>query len=361
MIKSWLFDFCAPPEDLASTLSEHERCAAAYRWYMDLWTRAEQLGFEGIFFSEHHFVQGRLSPSPNLLIAAVAQRTRTLRLGVMGLVLPLYEPWRVAEELGMLDHLTQGRLEIGFSSGSGPMEYRAVGIAGDEVRPRFSEQLDILDAALTQPQFSHEGKFWKFNKLSTWPRPLQQPLPPRWITVLSTQTAEMAAQRGYKVCTAFLGLDEVKRIFAAYRSAAGDKGQAASSDQLALRRMIYVADDDSEGVEVARAAVARWRMFMASAPPAKAGATAALPNAHKGAVPDAPSNQGSQLGPAISDEEAIGGSPKRVAEQIVEQCRAVGAAHMLGYTFGPLSQRQIERNYELWREVIPVLRKAAIA
>lgn len=361
MIKPWVFDFCSPPEDLAGTASEHERCAAAFNWYMNLWTRAEKIGFEGIFFSEHHFVQGRLSPSPNLLIAALAQRTQTLRLGVMGLVLPLYEPWRVAEELNMLDHLSQGRLEIGVGSGSGPMEYRAVGIPGDEIRPRFSEALDILDAALTQPQFSHQGRFWNFKELSISPRPLQQPLPPRWITALSTQTAEMAAQRGYKVCTAFFSLDEVKRLFEAYRSAAAEKGHAASSDQLALRRMIYVADDDSEGVEVARAAMARWRIFMPSPPSqAKAGATAEMPNAHKGAVPDAPLYKGPQHGPAISDEEAIGGSPQRVAEQIIEQCRAVGAAHMLGYTFGPLSQRQVERNYELWRQVIPVLRKATI-
>src|SRR5262249_56095689 len=84
--------------------------------YLDLWVRDEALGFEGIFFSEHHFGRS-YSPSPNLLIAALAARTRTLRLGVMGIVLPYYHPARVVEEIGMLDHLTGGRLENGTAIG----------------------------------------------------------------------------------------------------------------------------------------------------------------------------------------------------------------------------------------------------
>lgn len=361
MIKPWIFDFFTLPEENDGQ-SEAERCAAAYAWYLDLWTRAEPIGFEGIFFSEHHFVPGRLSPSPNLLIAAVAQRTTTLRLGAMGQVLPLYEPWRVAEELSMLDHLSQGRLEIGLSSGSGPMEFRAVGMLSEEIRPRFSEALDILDAALTQPQFSHEGKFWKLNKLAISPRPLQQPLPPRWITGLSTQTAAMAAERGYKLCTAFFSIADIKPIFEAYRTTAANGGKTAGSDRLGLRRMIFISDNDSEGRDIARAAVNKWRSIMSGPPPAKTGAAAHMPNAHKAMVPDAPHAQqkGAQHGQAIGDEEAIGGSPSAVAEQIIEQCRAVGAGHMLGYTFGGLSKLQIERSYELWRQVIPVLRKAKI-
>ena len=72
--------------------------------------RDETLGLEGIFFSEHHF--GRpYSASPNLLIAAIASRTKKLRLGVMGVVLPYYHPARVVEEIGMLDQLTGGRLK----------------------------------------------------------------------------------------------------------------------------------------------------------------------------------------------------------------------------------------------------------
>src|SRR5450631_2594309 len=95
MIRPWLFEFFPAFEGNSP--------AGDYAWYLDQWVRTEAAGFEGIFFSEHHFRPRLYSPSPNLLIAAVAPLTRTLRLGIMGSVVPLYEPWRLAEEYGMLD------------------------------------------------------------------------------------------------------------------------------------------------------------------------------------------------------------------------------------------------------------------
>ena len=87
-------------------MRREKRSADHFRWHLDLWRRAEALGFEGIFFSEHHFGL-TFSPSPNLLIALWRRVTKNLRLGVMGIVLPYYQPWRVVEEIGMLDHLTE--------------------------------------------------------------------------------------------------------------------------------------------------------------------------------------------------------------------------------------------------------------
>src|SRR5262245_18661504 len=122
---------------------------AAYNEGNTFWLEAERLGFEGIFFSEHHFGLS-LSPSPNLLIASIARQTTRLRLGTMGLVVPFYQPWRVLEELVMLDHLTGGRLEIGFAAGV-PQELAKVGLGMEEARERFNEALEILDAALANP------------------------------------------------------------------------------------------------------------------------------------------------------------------------------------------------------------------
>ena len=116
--------------------------------YLDLWARDEALGFEGIFFSEHHF-GGSFSASPNLLIAAVAQRTRRLRLGVMGVVLPYYHPARVVEEIGLLDHLTGGRLEVGTAVGV-PQELARLGMTMEEARERSDEIIDVIDAALAK-------------------------------------------------------------------------------------------------------------------------------------------------------------------------------------------------------------------
>src|SRR3974377_2060552 len=106
MIKPRLFEFL-PELGSPSVEPNAQDVAALFGRYLDLWVRDEALGFEGIFFSEHHFGRS-YSPSPNLLIAALGPRTKRLRLGVMGVVLPYYHPARVVEEIGMLDHLTGG-------------------------------------------------------------------------------------------------------------------------------------------------------------------------------------------------------------------------------------------------------------
>ena len=121
MIKPWLFEFL-PELGSPSVEPDPRDVTALFARYLDLWVRDEALGFEGIFFSEHHFGRS-YSASPNLLIAALASRTKTLRLGIMGVVLPYYHPTRVVEEIGMLDHLTGGRLEIGTALGV-PQELR---------------------------------------------------------------------------------------------------------------------------------------------------------------------------------------------------------------------------------------------
>jgi len=351
MIKPWIFEFCtafAPP---AGESYDAADCERDFAWYLEQWVQAEASGFEGIFFSEHHFVPGRFSPSPNLLIAAVATRTRTLRLGTMGNVVPLYEPWRLAEEYAMLDQLSGGRLEIGLASGSGPMEFRAIGMSGDTLRERFAESLEVIDAALTQPEFSHHGRHWQLDNFRIAPRPRQQPAPPRWMTGLSVPTATLAASRGYKFSTGFIGLDAVSTIFAAHRQTARAAGFAAGPGQLGLRRMVYLDDQGSRGAQLVRAALDRLRAIMRGLAPA--------PNAAAGAVADAPSPRHGV--PEVADEECIGGTPAQVAEQIIDQCRRCGAGHFMTYAPGLITREEAGRSLQLWAEVIPLLRRAEVS
>jgi alkanesulfonate monooxygenase SsuD/methylene tetrahydromethanopterin reductase-like flavin-dependent oxidoreductase (luciferase family) len=126
MIRSWIFEFF--PELSGQEHRSNTKLVSAYfDRYLKIWQRDEALGYEGIFFSEHHF-GGAYGASPNLLIASTAMLTRTLRLGVMGVVTPYYHPWRIFEEIAMLDHLTNGRLEIGTAVGI-PQEMAQVGIS----------------------------------------------------------------------------------------------------------------------------------------------------------------------------------------------------------------------------------------
>ena len=225
MIKPWIFEFFPAPREPGAT-DDPQRSADYFNWYLDLWPRAEPLGYEGIFFSEHHFGHA-YSPAPNLLIAQVALQTRTIRLGVMGLVLPYHQPWKVVEEIGMLDHLTQGRLEIGTAAGI-PQEMAQVGLSVAEARERNDEAIEIMDAALSEPVISHHGKYWRFTDLRLVPRPLQRPFPPKWVTVISEDSARRAARRGAKICTGFHPTERVRSIFDAYRDEAHRVGTASN-------------------------------------------------------------------------------------------------------------------------------------
>jgi Luciferase-like monooxygenase len=221
VIKPWVFEFFPAPREPGAT-TDPQRSADYFNWYLDLWPRAERLGYEGIFFSEHHFGPA-YSPAPNLLIAQIALKTRTIRLGVMGLVLPYHQPWKIVEEIGMLDHLTQGRLEIGTAAGI-PQEMARVGMSVEEARERNDEASDILDAFLAGPVVTHHGKYWHFDELRLVPRPIQRPAPPLWVTVVSEDSARKAARRGAKICTGFHPLDRVASIFDAYRDEAARVG-----------------------------------------------------------------------------------------------------------------------------------------
>src|SRR5690349_9205865 len=246
MIKPWIFEFLYAPGALGEQVGP-ETATAVFATGVALWQRIDQLGFEGIFFSEHHFGLS-YSPSPNLLIASIARSTERLRLGTMGMVLPLYQPWRVLEEIGMLDHLTGGRLEIGCASGV-PQELIQIGIAAEENRERFNEALAILDAWLDQPVISHHGRYYNFDNLRIVPRPLQQPSPPKWTTVVSSASAIKSAGRRSKICTAFESVARVREIFDAYRREADRLGIACGPEELAIRRSISIAPSEAEARE----------------------------------------------------------------------------------------------------------------
>jgi alkanesulfonate monooxygenase SsuD/methylene tetrahydromethanopterin reductase-like flavin-dependent oxidoreductase (luciferase family) len=344
LIKPWTFEFFHVP-GARNEDATPEVVSAHFDWYVKLWEHAEELGFEGIFFGEHHFGPG-FAPSPNLLIATLAQRTTTLRLGVMGVVTQYYEPWRIVEEIAMLDHLSHGRAELGTASGI-PQEMAQIGLSLEEAAVRNAEAIEIIDDALHNSFITHHGKFWNFDELHVVPRPLQQPCPPVWVPVISIESAEKAARRGAKICTGFHGMGRVRQIFDAYRAEAERSGFPAGPDQLAIRRRVDIARDESEALEASRASKESQAISLRAD---------VRVTAHE--VPDMP---GITHNFTLSDDEYIGGEPEGVAEQIIEQCSAAGAGHFLAMMPWATSYERIETAYELFGcEVIPRLRKADI-
>ncbi|MGZ4722960.1 MAG: LLM class flavin-dependent oxidoreductase [Ilumatobacteraceae bacterium] len=339
MIKPWLFEFFHQPVDVAAR-ADPQAVHDHFRWYVDLWTRADARAFEGIFFSEHHF-GAAYSPSPNLLISHVAARTSRLRLGVLGSVTPYTTPWRIVEEIAMLDHLTDGRLEIGVVSGI-PPELAVVGIAADVAAARHAEIIDVLDAALKDAVISHHGTHWNFDDLEILPRCLQQPSPPLWTAVRSAGSAEKAGRRGWKACGGFLSAKELGEVFDAYRQGANESGNPQGPEQIAVRRMVTFVEKPSEQ----REAVHRAKRALLDVLHASAGS---LPP--WAALLDRPDESIA----ALSDEEFVSGTPQQVAEQLIEQCQVIGAGHLL-VAFSECDYDRLEQSHELFSsEVAPLL------
>jgi alkanesulfonate monooxygenase SsuD/methylene tetrahydromethanopterin reductase-like flavin-dependent oxidoreductase (luciferase family) len=205
--------------------------------------------------------------------------------------------------------------------------------------------LDILDAWLAEPVISHQGRYYNFDKVRIVPRPLQQPAPPKWTTVVSPASAIKSAGRGSKICTAFDSVARIKEIFDAYRAEADRTGFACGPDHLAIRRNITVAANEAEAQEASHMAREMTRKVTAGDPRMKAGSSSLL---------DA------KTGIALHDDEFIAGTPSQVAEQIIAQCRATGAGHMLGILGRAVDERRIQAVELFGEQVIPILRKAEI-
>ena len=205
---------------------------------------AEELGFEWVSFSEHHY-SGRIATgTPAVMAAAVAERCRRVKIALLGPLLPLNNPVRAAEELALLDNLTNGRLVMGFLRGT-PNEDQVYGVNPAEGRGRMLESMDLILKALTEPQpFAWEGRYYRFRTVAVWPRPVQQPFPPALVATRSDDAVQYAAAHRLGLGVSFLPVDEVGAITDKYRDWCAAAGWQPRSDQLVFRGSIYLAETD---------------------------------------------------------------------------------------------------------------------
>ncbi len=159
-----------------------------WREALELTQLAERLGFTNVRTVEHYFLSyGGYSPDPLVFLSAAAAVTRTMRL-VTGAVLPVFNnPLKLAGQIGMVDAISGGRLEVGFARAFLPHEFARFGISMDESRARFDEGLEQVRRLLEEEQVTVRGRFHSFENATSLPRPTQKPRPPFWIAALSTK------------------------------------------------------------------------------------------------------------------------------------------------------------------------------
>jgi alkanesulfonate monooxygenase SsuD/methylene tetrahydromethanopterin reductase-like flavin-dependent oxidoreductase (luciferase family) len=370
MYKVWCCEFNRLPN---GELDDHLDPEIVQQTFDDMLTRMSSLdnkGFEGVFFAEHHFLK-TLMPAPNLIIAALAQRTQQLKLGVLGNVLPFFQPWRLAEELGVLDYLTGGRLEIGVASGV-PFEYDYVNIDAADVRPMYAEVLDILDLASKSEYVTYEGKYYQYSGVPVMPRLRPEVRSRKWMTLYSIATAQNAAVRGYNICSAYQSVENARKVTDAYFAKGEEIGVALSEDNVGIRRQVNICATDAEAEERHPALLARARQLSAEI----FQAALARHDAAQGKEVDegvkqtgivdaaSPTQQGLKV-PTDNlvsfEDEYVFGSPETVAEKIIHQCRGIGANHFIAYHSPALDRPAVKALYdEHWPKVIEILAKANV-
>lgn len=205
---------------------------------------AEQVGFDSVFVPEHHMMPDGYLPAPPVLLAAIAARTRRIRLGTSILQLPEWHPINVAEAWSVLDNLSNGRAILGVGLGLVEPEFKLFGRNLNEAAPLFNEQLRVIREAWTKPSFSFQGRFYQFENVALTPRPVQKPHPPIWIGAMSEPALKRAGTMGTGWISDPLHHINVMKAWAEiYRKTAAEHGNPAEA---VLIRDVWVAPTRQE-------------------------------------------------------------------------------------------------------------------
>ena len=200
----------------------HEKSAAQY-WSecLHLTGLLDELGYTSVRTVEHYFHRyGGLSPSPLTFLAAAAMRTKHARL-ITGACLPVFNnPLQLVSEIGLVDAISGGRLEVGLARAFLPLEFVRFGVSLDQSRARFEEGLAVIMRLLTEEGVSHDGRFHQFKETTTYPRPTQRPHPPIWVAALTTQESFInAGTRGQGIMAIPMTGGRMKELLDLYRNA----------------------------------------------------------------------------------------------------------------------------------------------
>ncbi len=352
----------SPSLTFANKHFDRETGHRLYHRYLDELEYADKLGYDGIVVNEHHQTAYGLMPSPNIMAAALARRTSRARIMVLGNAIGLRDhPLRVAEEIAMLDHISDGRIVSGFVRGIG-WEYFGHSISPARSRARFDEAHDLIIKAWTTDEvFQWISPSYEFRYVNVWPRPLQTPHPPVFIPGAgSTETMKFVAKHRYSYMSVYAPLTVIKRWFDGYRGAARELGYEVDPEKIVLTMPTYVAETDEIAHREARPAV-EWLFHKGL----KQSLAMVMPPGYMSAE----SMRGILMSgmkpyPLTSYEELVKGgfvligSAQTVGEKLQRWSRELGFGSLNAQlTFGSMSHDNTVKSMELFAtEVMPALR-----
>jgi alkanesulfonate monooxygenase SsuD/methylene tetrahydromethanopterin reductase-like flavin-dependent oxidoreductase (luciferase family) len=235
---------------------------ALYAACLEQCEAADASGFFCAVVAEHHFQEDGFVPSPLLVCAAIAARTRRLRVGTDVVPLPLQHPVDLAEDVATLDNLSGGRAFLGVGLGGREREYAGFGVPFAERRARFEESLAVLKRLLSGEHVHHDGRHVRVPGLTVTPRPVQRPRPPIWIAAGVEASVRRAAREGDAwINRPVESLAQLAALDAIYREELAAHGQDWSRRERVLRRDVWIAEDDATAWAEAAPSILAIRHF----------------------------------------------------------------------------------------------------
>ncbi|MBV9173182.1 MAG: LLM class flavin-dependent oxidoreductase [Chloroflexi bacterium] len=323
-----------------------------YAERLELIVQAERLGFSRYHIAEHHLTPLDMAPSPNVFLAAVARETTRIRLGSMVMCLPLYHPVRLLQEICMLDHLSEGRLEPGVGRGVRDIEHEWFGLDASQSRERYKETFDLVIQGLLTGKLNYQGQYYAYHDVPVHFAPAQRPLPPMWYA----GNIQSAARQGLNG----LGRSEGRDAYAAYWRTF-DAGRASGNalfqraPRVGSTRHLLIADTDADARAIARRAWRAYGEHFFATDLRNLGQTREPQAYSAGADPDT----------QIASGALLVGSPTTVRDKLDAYVKEVYPLHnylVAAFQWGDLTHAEAMHSLQLYAtQVMPALAERRVA
>jgi alkanesulfonate monooxygenase SsuD/methylene tetrahydromethanopterin reductase-like flavin-dependent oxidoreductase (luciferase family) len=324
-----------------------------YQAHIDQAVLAEDLGYDHVWTTEHHFADDAWSPGLLPILSAIAARTTRIRLGTFIIILPLHNPVRVAEDAATVDIISNGRLDLGVGQGYWLSEFASFGVPRTQRASRLEEGLEIIQRCFTRETFSFDGKHYQFRDISLAPKSVQQPHPPLWVAAMAEKSVSRAARMGYHLAGS--GGADLQQM---YDAALRQHGRNPDAYSIAQLRAVYVAETREQAWDDAEPHL----HYMMSSYDRRFKEAADLPWSQAVfSAPNVPPLGELRRTPGITFFQAplVVGTPEDAINEIERYRQETRVTHLVMWTqLAGLDPRKARRSMELFaKEVVPHFRQ----
>ncbi len=322
-----------------------------YQKHLALTVTAEALGYDTVWLTEHHFVEDGYASSLLPIAAAIAARTKKIRIGTFVLLLPLHNALRVAEDAATVDIISNGRLDLGVGQGYRVDEFTGFQIPRRERGSRLEEGAEVIRRAWTEKKWSFEGRFNTLKDITVIPNVVQKPYPPLWLAARGPKSIERLARNGYHLMGTG-GVDQQEM----YDAALLEHGRQPKDFKIAQLRTVFIAPTRKRAWDAAEAGIhhmlscyGKWFTEASDLPGDKAYG-AGIPKIGKLRQTDTA---------ALFGEPLIVGTPDDAIQMIEDYQRRTRVTHLvMAMPLPGVEPRKVQSSLELFaKEVLPYFRK----